>query len=268
MNTVALADADPASSLSYVSQKLEESGVKYEISPQETQLIERLGGRASDLETIIHKVQAGQRVEDAVEDIIQRGVAELRKNAFGDDSEDGKGLPWTRQQAWTVLKLLAQKDTLKYHQILLDFPFKGDESALRAMEHAELISITTVDGRPSLIRPGKPIHRYVFQRLLADHVFQATQDIACNELLISGAESVIKSAESELVTLKDIVSGAWAHMSGAKKANYRARYLADKMQEALVKVERLEKANVELKKVLASGEDVEKSKSKGWWVFG
>lgn len=59
---------------------------------------------------IIHKVRAGQSVVDAVEDIIQRGVAELRKNAFGDDSEDAKSLSWTRQQAWTVLKLLAQKD--------------------------------------------------------------------------------------------------------------------------------------------------------------
>lgn len=28
-----------------------------------------------------------------------------------------------------------------------DFPFKGDEAALRNMEHAELISITTKDGK-------------------------------------------------------------------------------------------------------------------------
>lgn len=55
-------------------------------------------------------MRAGQGVADAMEDIIQRGVAELRKNAFGDDSEDARGLSWTRQQAWTVLKLLAQKD--------------------------------------------------------------------------------------------------------------------------------------------------------------
>jgi hypothetical protein len=125
-------------------------------------------------------------------------------------------------------------------------------------------------GRPSTIQPGKPIYRYVFQRFLADRVFKATQDIACNELLISGAESVIKSAESELVMLKDIVSGSWDHGSGTKRANYRARYLIDKMQDALKKVERLERVNIRLKKVLESDEDEEEesqAKSK-WWVFG
>lgn len=42
-----------------------------------------------------------------MEDIIRRGVSELRKNAFGDDMEDAKTLPWTREQAWAVLKALS-----------------------------------------------------------------------------------------------------------------------------------------------------------------
>ncbi|KAF8589948.1 exonuclease [Ramaria rubella] len=268
LNAIALADADSASSLSYINKKLEEASVDYNISHEEAQLIERLGGRASDLETIIHKVRAGQDVADAVEDIIQRGVVELRKNAFGDDTEDAKGLLWTRQQAWTVLKLLAQKDKLQYYQVLLDFPFKGDESALRAMEHAELISITTVEGRPATIRPGKPIHRYVFQRLLTDRVFRATQDIAYNELLISGAQSVIQSAESELVMLKDIVSGSWSIGSGVRRANNRALYLTDKMQDALQKMKKLERENAGLKKVLSEiSQDEEKDKRKSWTLW-
>lgn len=114
-----------------------------------------------DFFQIIHKVRGGQSVADAVEDIIQRGVAELRKIGFGDDAEDAQGLKWTRQQAWTIVKNLAQNDKvrgfcrsdsfltmsqLQYYPVLLEFPFKGDESALRAMEHAELISIMTVNG--------------------------------------------------------------------------------------------------------------------------
>ena len=56
---------------------------------------------------MIHKVRGGQGVEDAVEDIVRRGVSELRKNAFGDDLEDVKALPWTREQAWAVLRALS-----------------------------------------------------------------------------------------------------------------------------------------------------------------
>ncbi len=47
-------------------------------------------------------------MQDAVEDIITRGVGELRKNAFGDDVEDAKNLPWSREQAWAVLKQLSR----------------------------------------------------------------------------------------------------------------------------------------------------------------
>lgn len=63
---------------------------------------------------LIHKVRSGQAVEDAVEDIISRSIAELRKNAFGEDMEDAKSLSWTREQAWIVLKRLAQKAEVSF----------------------------------------------------------------------------------------------------------------------------------------------------------
>lgn len=86
-------------------------------------------------------------VDEAVEDIIARGITELRKNAFGDDADDAKSLPWSREQAWRVLKVLSKSAEVGYHEILLEFPFKGDEMALRSMEHAELIAIGTKDGK-------------------------------------------------------------------------------------------------------------------------
>ncbi len=54
-------------------------------------------------------MRSGQAVEEAVEDIINRGVGEIQKNAFGDDAEDAKNLPWTREQAWIVMKKLASQ---------------------------------------------------------------------------------------------------------------------------------------------------------------
>jgi len=43
---------------------------------------------------------------------------------------------------------------ISYHDLLLDFPFKGDEMALRNMEHAELISIITQNGKLYVLRPS------------------------------------------------------------------------------------------------------------------
>ncbi|KAF9492251.1 hypothetical protein BDN71DRAFT_1396959 [Pleurotus eryngii] len=264
LNSIALSDADTSSALSFVKQRLRDSDIEVHFTKSETELVERLGGRASDLESLIHKVTNGQGVAEAVEDIVVRGVSELRKNAFGDDVDDSKGLAWSREQAWAVLKLLAKKPEVSYYEVLIEFPFKGDESPLRNMEHAELIAIGTVNGRPSTIRPGKPVYKYVFERLVKDPIFQANQDIAYNNKVISSAETTINLCEEELGTLENIREqeartrgwGDWAFgwMWGMRACDARAAYLFDKMGKAGKKVEVLERKNEELRKVLATVE--------------
>jgi RNA12 protein len=115
---------------------------------------------------LIHKVRAGQKPTEAVEDIIRQGVSELRKRAFGDDADDARSLAWSREQAWAVLRALASRDTVPYHETLMNAPFKGEEGPLRSMEQAEMITVDTQDGRPSMIHPGRPIYHYVFHRLV------------------------------------------------------------------------------------------------------
>jgi hypothetical protein len=58
---------------------------------------------------LIHKVRNGQRIEDSVEDIINQAVGELRKNAFGEDADDAKSLPWAREQVWFIVSALAKQ---------------------------------------------------------------------------------------------------------------------------------------------------------------
>lgn len=52
-------------------------------------------------------------IEEAVEDIITRGVGELRKNAFGEESEDVKSMGWSREQVFFILKGLAKSDEVR-----------------------------------------------------------------------------------------------------------------------------------------------------------
>lgn len=62
---------------------------------------------------LIHKIRSGMTVKEAVDDIVARGVSELRKSAFGDDAEDAKNLPWSREQAWILMKQLAKKPEVR-----------------------------------------------------------------------------------------------------------------------------------------------------------
>ncbi|KAJ6606606.1 RNA12 protein-domain-containing protein [Mycena vulgaris] len=253
LHAIALYDADAASALAFVKRKLKDADINLDYTPEQVASVDRLGGRASDLESLIHKVRSGARVDEAVEDIIARGVSELRKNAFGDDADDAKNLPWGREQAWSLFKLLSKQAEVPYHDVLLEVPFKGDEGPLRSMEHAELISIGTHNGRPSTIRPGKPVYKYVFERLVNDPIFQATQDIAFNEKVIASAESTVKACEQELLALKEIGTDAEHWWGGNSASSSRSRYLLSKMQSSADKIEVLERKNLELKKVLAKG---------------
>ncbi|KAF7800270.1 hypothetical protein EIP86_011517 [Pleurotus ostreatoroseus] len=251
LNIIALADADKASALSLVKEKLHAANVDVDFGRDETEYVERLGGRAEDLESLVHKVRSGMTIEQAVDDIVHRGVGELRKNAFGDDNEDAKNLPWSREQAWFLLKQLAKHGEVPYYQVLIDLPFKGDETALREMEHSELISIITQHGRPSIIRPGKPVYKYVFERLVEDSIFQANQDYALNQKLIAANETIVKACEDELLTLKEVEAGT-SHWWGSRRAvSSRGEYLLKKMRVAEEKIEAFEKQNNSLKKVLS-----------------
>lgn len=155
-----------------------------------------------------------------------------------------------------MLKVLARTPEVGYYDIILDFPFKGDENALRSMEHAELIAFGMKDGRPSTIRPGKPILRFVFERVVRDRLFEATQELAYNERQIAEAEAKIKGCENELVVLMDTVKKEseqrwWGwHLFGRSACWGRMRYVGDKLAVAERKLEALEKKNNEWKRVI------------------
>jgi hypothetical protein len=118
LNSVSLADADEVNSLTYVKEKLK--GSKLALSAEDSDQVTKLGGRMVDLETLVYKVRTGTGVKAAVDDLISKNVVELRKAAFGDDSEDAKSLPWTRAQAWKVVSELA-----KHGEVSLPSLFEG-----------------------------------------------------------------------------------------------------------------------------------------------
>ncbi|EIW66338.1 hypothetical protein TREMEDRAFT_40986 [Tremella mesenterica DSM 1558] len=288
LNGVGLADADEENSLKYVEEKLK-SGIKGDgevsqesssslskvnsktgpktktigstsgLSLEDEEQIKKLGGRMVELETLVYKVRTGSNIKLAVEDIVLRHVVELRKAAFGDDENDAKGLPWNRSQAWKVVNELAKSGELSYASLLQNFPFKGAESALKAMEEHELVSIGYVDGRADVVRPGKPVFRYAFEALVNDPTFRASCQIDYNTALISTAQSTIKSCEEELLTLKDIVSGGedklglssgFMGLGSGSAVKERARWLLEKMGKSVEQLKVWEAENGEMIKVL------------------
>jgi hypothetical protein len=109
------------SALQYVSSKLEEVGKANLVNDKTSEAISILGGRLTDLETLVQKVRSGLEIPEAVDDIVNRSQTEIRKSIFGDDSEDRKDSPWTQAEAWYLVKTLSKEDDVGAFQ----YPFSA-----------------------------------------------------------------------------------------------------------------------------------------------
>ncbi|BGP44021.1 mitochondrial escape protein 2 [Rhodotorula kratochvilovae] len=255
-NVITLTDASPEASLQYVSAKL--ASFEQTLPTEAFPAVARLGGRQTDLELLVQKIRAGQTVDEAVDDIIQRNASEIRKNFFGDDEEEAKGLKWSRGQAWAMVTGLSEQGELKYGETLLT-TFGGDDAPLRALESASLISVHHVNGRPSSIRPGKPVYRAACERLIADAPFRAAMEYRAVDGALKTASGDVESAQRELTELARLFTekGRWAFGGGStvpKEVEVRVGELLAKMRGAQAKQESLAAEKARLLTVLKEAE--------------
>src|SRR5438045_1082740 len=119
------------------------------------------------------------------------------------------------------------------------------ETVLRALEQAELITITSSRGRPQAIRPGKPVYQAAFKQLTADIVLAARMDLAILNQLVKLENVNIDKYEAELTLLN-------ALPKQPQEIIGRVRYLLAKLRTSQEKVETWEKESGGLKKVLVA----------------
>ncbi|KAH7118013.1 RNA12 protein-domain-containing protein [Dendryphion nanum] len=207
--------------------------------------IDLLGGRLTDLEFLARRIKTGETPTKAVHEIIDQSASEILKMHIFNSDEEGSSRRWTTEQAWLLIKQLAQKETLRFNEVLLSDTYKsGGENALRALEQAELISIISgPNGRPSSIKPGKPVYHPAFKRLVEDKVLRSRLDLAMLADLSKIETAAIEKVENELLLLSQLTS------QPAKLAP-RIQFLLAKLASSQEKVEKYDLESKALKKVL------------------
>lgn len=208
--------------------------------------IDLLGGRLTDLEFLARRIKTGETPTKAVNEIIDQSASEILKMYIFGAEDDGGKRHWNAEQAWMLIKELAKKESLRYNEVLLDDILKtGGESALRALEQAELISIISgPNGRPSTIKAGKPVYHPAFKRLTEDKVLKSHLDLAILTNLTKVENATIDKCENELLLLSKLRNQP-AQTAG------RVQYLLAKLMASQTKVEQYEGEIKGLKKVLA-----------------
>ena len=215
--------------------------------------IEALGGRLTDLQVLARRLKVGQTPKKAVSDIIEQGASEILRNFLLTNKGIANGdKKWSSEQAWYLIKEIAEKETLRYNEVLLSNTFASSttpgasnaEAALESLANAELITVKSHHGRPATIRAGKPVYQATFNRLLKDAVVKARMDLALLTELAKIEAKTIDKAEAELSVL-----GAFP--SQPYQAAERVNYLLAKLQGSQQKITAYEKEMAGLKQVLS-----------------
>jgi RNA12 protein len=178
---------------------------------------------------------------EAVQEIIEQSASEILKMFVLD--VDVASRKWTPQQAWLLISELAEEGSLRYNEILLSDLYKdAGEATLQALENSELITISSSNGRPHAVKPGKPVYQAAFKYLVQDQVLKSRMDLAIYTQLIGVENKNIEKYENELKLLTE-ASARPSFMS-------RVQWLLGKADASQQKIEKYEAESAKLKKVL------------------
>lgn len=285
--TIALGDLSPDVAKKYVlshltethfakskEERKEDSSINEKQQAHELQqsheldeVIEVLGGRLTDLEFLARRLKTGQSPKEAVGEIIEQSASEILKLFLLPGKGNGK--KYSKEQAWFLVKEIAKKESLRYHEVLLSNTFAlsttegaaDGEMALENLTNSELITVKSYKGRPQSIQAGKPVYQAAFNSLVHDPVLTAkskqpldAHTLTCTDRNIVDLAILTELAKIEAKTI-DKVENELSLLGSLPRQPYettaRINYLLSKLQTSQGKIASFEKEMGSLKKTLS-----------------
>ncbi|KAI9617219.1 hypothetical protein H4Q26_013084 [Puccinia striiformis f. sp. tritici PST-130] len=202
VKSIVLTDASIDSALQYVSKRLSaHPNRKSSVSAKDSALIQIVGGRLTDLDSLVEKIEGGLNVERAIDEIVRQSMEEIKRKCFAQgDLDQSKQLPWANYQVWDLIKRLSSQDVVPLYPILSE-TFEDDLSVLSALESTDLITLSTHENGETMIRVGKPVYRTAIAKLLSQEHFSATHDLNWAKNRMKRAEVSIQAKLQELIEL-------------------------------------------------------------------
>ncbi|PHH60698.1 hypothetical protein CDD82_2243 [Ophiocordyceps australis] len=249
--TISLGDMETGVAKEFVMSRLDDSlrGEKEALHiAQLDECVRVLGGRLTDLEFLARRIKAGQSPQEAVDEIVNENATDIVKMFLQPATSNQEDKKWSMQQAWALVRCLANSPWVNYNDIVLSPNFvtsmtasaTNGEAALKALADTELITLTTHLGRPSRIYPGKPVHREAFAVLMQDEDLCKIMDLAILEELKALETREFRTIESELIQLASL-------QTTPRVVKMRIVYLLNRMGSLQWKIDRLDETMAPLK---------------------
>ena len=221
---VTLSDADVESALEFVMNSV--SGAMKDKMTDETrhetkQAVRILGGRYSDLLSLVRQLESGTNAMDAAEEIVNQSIGIVKSILFTDSKTT-----WNKTQLWLTMAMLtdsydrslqrvereeeaaqqqneggtngsAVRDWIGYDDCLFNV-FGGDDAALRGLVRADILRIEGRLNEQDRLRAGSPVLLEAMRRMQREQKFKAGMDVLVARSIIDKEQKRLSEMEDEL----------------------------------------------------------------------
>lgn len=183
--------------------------------------VSKLGGRLSDLENLVQKVASGSTAVEAVGQMVQAAIGEIRTEGFGLTrgktllkTATDKDLKWSQAQLWKTIRKIAAHDIIAYDDLLFNV-FGGNVNALNALLNTNLLRISG-----NGVTAYSPLYRSAFIEMVSDKSISEAMDIVVTKASLEESIQQLGRVEDELLKLKSLKSagmlsgssGVWRYL--------------------------------------------------------
>ena len=236
---VSLSDADTASALQFVTSSIGAEDMSDQVKAETERAVSVLGGRYSDLLSLVRQLESNMTPTDAVEEIVNGTVSNIRALIWNDSAAN----KWSRVQLWQCINLITASPlaAVGYDDVLFAI-FNGDEVPLKQLVRADVLRIEprSRSGSQDLLKAGSPVYYEAFHRLVRMETLKPGLDLAVAKQQIAAEIVKIQSAEDEIGKLTTALTGRFDDPGDADALVHRRAFVAAALAESHSKLARID----------------------------
>jgi len=134
-------------------------------SPEDIKLaISKLGGRTSDLQSLVARIKMGNTLVEALNELTTQAEQVIRTQGFGGKYLGASTKKWSQVHLWKAAKKIVQNSSPAYDDILFS-AFSGDNEALKALLKNNILRVQKKSGI-KVVTAFSPLYLTAFQKMV------------------------------------------------------------------------------------------------------
>lgn len=258
-----LRDASLESVRALLERRLGKGAASSELTDQQLEIV---GGRYSDVASLVARLKEGASPSEAIESLVSAASVTVRLRLASASS----GKQWTRPQLWRTMRVLAETgpDGCVPYDVFLWRVLRGDEVTLKAMQQFNIVKLTSRANISSdakmgfsgdntgkvFVQSGSPLYAEVYRRLVNTEGFAAILDLEVAKDDIARSQSSLNDFEKQLAQIQEIDNVYYdkgRHLNDPNKTLVaRKVQLLGLIQESYEKLEKAHNARRQAVKIL------------------